>query len=307
MRGDDEQTSHMFSYVSPEQRVPADHPLRAIRALTDEALRSLSRRFAGLYSQTGRPSIPPEQLLRALLLQVLYTVRSERLLMEELNYNLLFRWFVGLNLDDPVWHPTTFTKNRDRLLAGDVAAAFFDAVAAQARQAGLLSDEHFTVDGTQLEAWASLKSFQRRDAAPGAPPDDPGNPTVNFHGESRRNDTHQSTTDPEAMLHRKGKGKEAKLAYLGHVLLDNRQGLVANVCATHATCGLGLTSALWPAETKARRSTERDIYHVGWMKTVGGLRKLRHRGVDLVDWQLTFAATAYNLVRLRNLLGATCP
>ena len=152
MRGDDEQTSHMFSYVSPEQRVPADHPLRAIRALTDEALRSLSRRFAGLYSQTGRPSIPPEQLLRALLLQVLYTVRSERLLMEELNYNLLFRWFVGLNLDDPVWHPTTFTKNRDRLLAGDVAAAFFDAVAAQARQAGLLSDEHFTVDGTQLES-----------------------------------------------------------------------------------------------------------------------------------------------------------
>ena len=161
MRGDDEQTSHMFSYVSPEQRVPADHPLRTIRALTDEALRSLSRRFAGLYSQTGRPSIPPEQLLRALLLQVLYTVRSERLLMEELDYNLLFRWFVGLNLDDPVWHPTTFTKNRDRLLAGDVAAAFFDAVAAQARQAGLLSDEHFTVDGTQLEAWASLKSVQR--------------------------------------------------------------------------------------------------------------------------------------------------
>ena len=155
MRGDDEQTSHMFSYVSPEQRVPAEHPLRAIRALTDEALRSLSRRFAGLYSQTGRPSIPPEQLLRAWLLQVLYTVRSERLLMEELNYNLLFRWFVGLNLDDPVWHPTTFTKNRDRLLAGDVAAAFFDAVAAQARQAGLLSDEHFTVDGTQLEAWAT--------------------------------------------------------------------------------------------------------------------------------------------------------
>ena len=155
MRGDDEQTSHMFSYVSPEQRVPADHPLRAIRALTDEALCSLSRRFAGLYSQTGRPSIPPEQLLRALLLQVLYTVRSERLLMEELNYNLLFRWFVGLNLDDPVWHPTTFTKNRDRLLAGDVAAAFFDAVAAQARQAGLLSDEHFTVDGT-LQALPQL-------------------------------------------------------------------------------------------------------------------------------------------------------
>ena len=176
MRGHDEQTQHMFSYLSPEQRVPADHPLRAIRTLTDQALRTLSRRFASLYAQTGRPSIPPEQLLRALMLQVLYTVRSERLLMEELNYNLLFRWFVGLNMDDPVWHPTTFTKNRDRLLAGDVAAAFFDAVRAQARAAGLLSDEHFTVDGTQLEAWASLKSFRGRDAAPSAPPEDPGIP-----------------------------------------------------------------------------------------------------------------------------------
>ena len=235
MRGHDEQTHHMFSYLSPEQRVPADHPLRAVRALTDHALKTMSRRFAGLYAKTGRPSIPPEQLLRALLLQVLYTIRSERLLMEELNDNLLFRWFVGLNMDDPVWHPTTFTKNRDRLLAGDVAAAFFDAVQAHARAAGLLSDEHFTVDGTQLEAWASLKSFRCRDAAPSAPPDDPGNPTVDFHGERRRNDTHQSTTDPEAMLHRKGQGKEAKLAYLGHVLLDNRHGLVANVCATHAT------------------------------------------------------------------------
>ena len=167
MRGDDEQTGHMFSYLSPEQRVPADHPLRAIRSLTDAALRTMSRRFARLYAKTGRPSIPPEQLLRALLLQVLYSVRSERLLMEELRYNLLFRWFVGLNMDDPVWHPTTFTKNRDRLLAGEVAAAFFDAVAAQARTAGLLSDEHFTVDGTQLEAWASLKSFQRRNDTPG--------------------------------------------------------------------------------------------------------------------------------------------
>ena len=178
MRGHDEQSTHMFSYLSPEQRVPADHPLRAVRALTDEALRTMSRRFAGLYANTGRPSIPPEQLLRALLLQVLYTVRSERLLMEELNYNLLFRWFVGLNLDDPVWHPTTFTKNRDRLLAGDIAAAFFDAVQAHARAAGLLSDEHFTVDGTQLEAWASLKSFRCRDAAESDPPDDPGNPAI---------------------------------------------------------------------------------------------------------------------------------
>ena len=358
MRGQDEQTSHMFSYVSPEQRVPAGHPLRAMRALTDEALRSMSRRFAGLYATTGRPSIPPEQLLRALLLQVLYTVRSERLLMEELHYNLLFRWFVGVNMDDPVWHRTTFTKNRDRLLAGDVAAAFFDAVTAQARTAGLLSDEHVTVDGTQLEAWASLKSVQRRDATPGEPPDDPGNPTVNIHGESRRNDTHASTTDPEAMLHRKGKGKEPKLADLGHVLLDNRPGLVANICATHApgtaereAAAVVLAASAPPGSTvgadkgydvasfvatvrglavpphvaqKARwsatdgRTTRHAGYHVsqrkrklveqvcGWLKTVGGLRKLRHRGIERVDWQLTFAATAYTLVRLRNL-GATCP
>ena len=336
----------MFSYLSPEQRVPADHPLRAVRALTDEALQTMSRRFASLYATTGRPSIPPEQWLRALLLQVLYTVRSERLLMEELNDNLLFRWFVGLNMDDPVWHPTTFTKNRDRLLSGDVAAAFFDAVQAHARAAGLLSDEHFTVDGTQLEAWASLKSFRCVDAAESDPPEDPGNPTVNFHGERRRNDTHQSTTDPEAMLHRKGKGKEAKLAYLGHVLLDNRQGLVANVCATHATgtaerdaAVLLLEASASPGSTvgadkgydvarfvadvrvqdvtphvaqKVRgsaidgRTTRHAGYHVsqrkrtlveqvfGWMKTVGGLRKLRHRGIALVDWQLTFAATAYN-------------
>ena len=357
MRGADEQTGHMFSYLSPEERVPADHPLRAIRALTDTALRSLSADFARLYSRTGRPSIPPEQLLRALLLQVLYTVRSERLLMEELNYNLLFRWFVGLNMDDPVWHPTTFTKNRDRLLAGDVAAGFFDAIRGQARAAGLLSDEHFTVDGTQLEAWASLKSFQRRDAEPPSP-DDPGNPTVDFHGESRRNDTHESTTDPEAMLHRKGRGKEARLCYLGHLLLDNREGLVANVCASHATgtaerevAATLLEASAPPGSTvgadkgydvarfvddlrvmditphvaqKAKysaidgRTTRHAGYAVsqrkrklveqvfGWMKTVGGLRKLRHRGVELVDWQLTFAAAVYNLVRMRNL-EATCP
>lgn len=183
MRGDAEQTGHLFSYLSPEQRVPVDHPLRAIRSLTDVALRAMSRRFARVYAKTGRPSMPPEQLLRAVLLQVLYSVRSERVLMEALQYNLLVRWFVGLNMADPVWPPTTLTKNRDRLLAGEVAAAFFDAVAAQARPAGLLPDEHFTVDGTQLAAWASLKSFQRRDAKPGAPPDDPGNPTVDFPGE----------------------------------------------------------------------------------------------------------------------------
>jgi transposase len=201
----------LFSYVAPEQRVPADHPLRPIRQMTDRALATLSRKFTALYSDLGRPSIPPEKLLRALLLQVLYTIRSERMLMEQLEYNLLFRWFVGLNIDDPVWVPTVFSKNRDRLLAGNVAALFFQAVLDEARARDLVSDEHFTVDGTLLEAWASLKSFKKvGEDAP--PPDDPGNPTVNFHGEPRSNATHASTTDPEAKLARKGSGKEAKLS-----------------------------------------------------------------------------------------------
>ena len=191
--------------------------------MTDTVLKTLSPRFARMYSEIGRPSIPPEQLLRALLLQALYTIRSERLLMEEIDYSILFRWFIGLSLDDPIWSATTFSKNRDRLLQGDIASAFFDAVLDQARAGDLMSDEHFTVDGTMLEAWASLKSFRRKDAD-SAPPDDPGNPTVNFHGETRKNDTHASTTDPDAQLYRKGQGKEAKLAYLGHVLLDNRHG-----------------------------------------------------------------------------------
>src|ERR1700716_2424834 len=224
MRGKDEQQLDVYSYVSPEQRVPQDHPLRPLRVMTDEALRDLQPRFNKLYAKTGRPSIAPEKLLRALLLQALYSVRSERMLMEQLDYNLLFRWFVGLNMDDPVWDATVFTKNRERLLAGDIAQAFFARVLAQARQRGLLSDEHFTVDGTLIEAWASLKSFKRKDAAGGPPPDDPGNPTVDFHGERRRNATHGSTTDPDARLFRKAKGHEAQLAYQGHVLMDNRHG-----------------------------------------------------------------------------------
>src|SRR5580693_7136729 len=228
MRGDDEQSGHLFSYLSPEQRVPADHPLRAIRVMTDEALRRLSPRFDAIYATTGRPSIPPEHLLRALLLQVLYTIRSERLLMEQLEYNLLFRWLVGLNMDEPVWVPTVFSKNRDRLLNGDIAEKFFAQVLKQARANNLLSDEHFSVDGTLIEAWASQKSFQRKDDDPAPPPDDPGNPTVNFHGEKRSNDTHQSTTDPEARLARKGSGHESKLAYCGNVLIENRNGLVVD-------------------------------------------------------------------------------
>ena len=211
MRGPDEHTSHLFSYLSPEQRVRPDHPLRAIRLMTDAVLRELSPRFDRMYSDIGRPSIPPEQLLRALLLQSLYTVRSERLLMEEIDYSILFRWFVGLGLDEPIWSPTTFTKNRDRLLEGDVAAAFFDAVRRQARQAGLLSDEHFTVDGTLLEAWASLKSFRAQGRRPTEPPDDPGQSDRRFPRRTRRNDTHASTTDPDARSARKGgrKGGEA--------------------------------------------------------------------------------------------------
>jgi len=234
MRGDDRGPDAMFSYIRPEQRVPADHPLRPIRAMVDGALRELSREFAPLYPTTGRPSIPPEKLLRALLLQLLYSVRSERQLMEQLDYNLLFRWFVGLSMDDPVWDATVFTKNRERLLRGDIARAFFERVLAQAQAQRLLSTEHFTVDGTLIEAWAGLKSFKRKGTPP-VPADDPGNPTVNFHGERRSNATHESTTDPEARLARTGHQHEAKLAYHGHVLMENRTGLVVDMGVTQAT------------------------------------------------------------------------
>jgi len=229
MRGPDHQQSAMFSYLSPEQRVPSDHPLRAVRQMADIILAQLTQVFSKMYSDIGRRSIPPEKLLRALLLQVLYTVRSERMLMEQLEYNLLFRWFVGLNMDEPVWDVTVFTKNRERLLQADIAKKFFEEVLQQAQALDLMSDEHFTVDGTLLEACAGLKSFKRVDDAEAPPPDDPGNPTVNFHGEKRSNQTHQSTTDPDAMLAKKGAGKEAKLSYSGHVLMENRNGLVADV------------------------------------------------------------------------------
>jgi len=221
MRGADQHQNHMFSYLSPEERVRKDHPLRAIRVMVDEVLRQLSRRFDSMYASVGRPSIPPEKLLRAQLLQMLYSIRSERLLMEEMDYNLLFRWFVGLNADDDVWDPTVFTKNRDRLLGADVAQEFLARVVEQARAQGLTSDEHFTVDGTLLEAWAGAKSFQAKDKKQ-SPPDDPGNPTVNFHGEQRSNETHESKTDPEALLACKGKGKESKLSYCGNLLVPQR-------------------------------------------------------------------------------------
>lgn len=236
MRGQDTQQAGLFSYLSPEERVPATHPLRPLRQYVDTALTALSPQLAKLYAHTGRPSIAPEKLLRALLLQVLYSLRSERLLMEELQYNLLFRWFVGLDLDAPVWDVTVFTKNRDRLLAGEVATAFFEQVLAQAKTHRLLSDEHFTVDGTLIEAWAGQKSFTRKTgAAPVPPPDDPGNPSVDFRGERRTNATHASTTDPEARLYKKAAGQEAKLCFLGHVLMENRHGLVMNTRLTSAT------------------------------------------------------------------------
>src|SRR5881392_2542327 len=233
MRGDDQQLqTGMFSYVALEDRIPADHPLRGVRKLVDAVLAGMSKEFDGLYSEVGRPSIAPERLLRALLLQVFYSVRSERLLMEQLNYNLLFRWFVGLEIDDAVWNHAVFSKNRDRLLNQDLAQKFFAHVKEQA--AGLMSDEHFTVDGTLIEAWAGQKSFRRKDDDD-RPSGGPKNPTVNFHGQTRKNDTHQSTTDPDARLFRKGPGKESKLVYMGHVVIENRNGLVIGCEVTKAS------------------------------------------------------------------------
>jgi transposase len=244
MRGNDDQQSSMFSYLSPEARVRPDHPLRAIRQLVDEMLGGLSPEFGRMYSREGRPSIAPEKLLRALVLQLLYSVRSERLLMEEIDYSILFRWFIGLNLDERVWDATTFTKNRDRLLAADVAKRFLAAVVAMARDKGLASDEHFTVDGTLLEAWAGAKSFRPKDERerPDSGDDDPGNPTVDFHGERRSNQTHESKTDADARLARKGAGKEAKLSYSGNLLVENRNGLIVN-------------AMVWPATGDAERTT----------------------------------------------------
>lgn len=262
MRGLDTRSGELFSYVDLEQRVPAKHPLRKIRQLVNDVLASLDAEFATLYSAFGRESIPPERLLRALLLQALFTIRSERQLMGQLDYNLLFRWFVGLGIDDPVWVPTVFTKNRDRLLDADVAAKFMSELLAHKEVRKLLSDEHFSVDGTLIEAWASMKSFQPK--APVATPEEPGgdppappatptsettaqtetktedqpmkerNAEVDFHGQKRSNETHASTSDPEARLYKKGKGKEAKLCFMGHALMENRSGLIVETETTQA-------------------------------------------------------------------------
>jgi transposase len=358
MRGIDHQQGDMFSYLSPEQRVRKDHPLRAVRAMTDEILERMSPLFDAMYAEGGRPSIPPEKLLRAQLLQMLYSVRSERLLMEDIDYSILYRWFVGLNLDERVWDATTFTKNRDRLLEAAVAKEFLAQVVEQARAAGLISDEHFTVDGTLLDAWASLKSFQPKDKQDGPPPDDPGNPTVDFHGQKRSNETHESKTDPDALLARKGKGKEAKLSYNGNLLVENRNGLVVNAELLQANGRSERDAALvmleqvpgderitvggdkgfdtaefidecrhmnvtpHVAQNTSRpggsaidaRTTRHAGYDIsqkkrkrieecfGWLKDIALLRKLKHRGLFKVAWIFTFAAAAYNLVRMRKLI-----
>lgn len=234
MRGADSKQEGMFSYVSPETRVPAKHPLRPIRAMVAGALVQMDRKLEKLYSETGRPSIAPERLIRALLLQVLYSIRSERLLVEQLEYNLLFRWFVGLSVDEPVWDHSTFSKNRDRLLEADIARELFEAIVEQARMADLLSDEHFSVDGTMIQAWASHRSFQPKDGSGGSGGAGGRNNMRDFHGEQRTNDTHASTTDPEAKLYKKSRGTTAKLAYLGHAVSENRHGLIVAAQVTQA-------------------------------------------------------------------------
>lgn len=359
MRSPDIQQGKLFCYVSPESRIPKNHPLRLIKEMVNACLRALSGEFSKMYSPIGRPSIPPERLLKALLLQVLYSIRSERALVEHLDYNMLFRWFVGLSLDEPVWDPSTFSKNRDRLIEADIAVEFLGKVIAMAEEQGLISKEHFSVDGTLLEAWASLKSFKPKDSPP---PEGPGlsggrNEEVDFHGEKRSNKTHASKTDPEALLAKKGKGKEAKLCYTGHALMENRSGLVINATVTQSTgtCEREAATEMLadsvdrvPATVGADKGydckrfvkdcrTQRITPHVAqkqhsaidgrttrhpgysasqrvrkrveevfaWAKTIACLRKVRYRGVAKVSWMFTFAAAAYNLVRIRNLGGVT--
>ena len=254
MRGGDERSGELFSYVDLEKRVRSDHPLRAIRTIANEALTALGREFAALYTPIGRPSIAPEKLLRAMLLQAFYSIRSERQLMERLEYDLLFRWFVGLGVDDATWDHSTFSKNRDRLLEGDIAAKLLSAVLAQSRVKRLLSSEHFSVDGTLIEAWASMKSFKPKDGSGDEPPAGGGrNAAADFHGQKRSNETHASTTDPDARLYRKGPGKEAKLCFIGHGLMENRSGLLVDACLSEADGHAERVAALHMIEPRADR------------------------------------------------------
>ena len=366
MRGDDKICGRFFSYIDLEDRVRADHPLRSLREIANTALAALSADFAALYSGMGRPSVPPEKLLRAMLLQAFYWVRSERQLMERVEFDLLFRWFAGIGIDDPVWDHSAFTKNRDRLLAGEIAAKFLDAVLSQPRVKRLLSSEHFSVDGTLIQAWASMKSFKPKqppnnDGGPSGGRGDGRNAPADFRGQKRSNDTHQSTTDPDARLYRKGPGMEARLCFIGHGLMENRSGLIVDArltrvsghaerlaaldmvqhvadrpCAVTLGADRGYDAADFVEElrginvrphvaqnTSGRRSAidKRTTRHsgyaasqrirkrieeaFGWIKTVAGLRQTKLRGLPKVDWAFTFAAAAYNLVRLPKLIGAT--
>jgi transposase len=366
MRGSDERSGALFSFVDLEARVRRDHPLRSIRRISDTALEALTADFTRLYSGIGRPSIPPEMLLRAMLLQAFYSIRSERQLMDRLDFDLLFRWFVGLGIDDPVWNHSTFSKNRDRLLEGEIATRFLAAVLAQPRVKRLLSNDHFSVDGTLVEAWASMKSFKPKTPGDGdggddvEPPSGGRNVEVDFKGQKRSNETHESTTDPEARLYRKGAGMEARLCFIGHALMENRSGLIVDACLTAADGHAERIAALAMIEPRAdrpggislgadkaydaedfvnelrsmnvrphvarntngRRSAidGRTTRHAGyamsqrirkrieeafgWTKTVAGQCKTRFRGKARVGWAFTFAAAAYNLVRLPKLLAA---
>jgi transposase len=359
VRGGDNRTGELFSYVDLEARVRGDHPLRVIRMIVNDALAVLEQEFAALYAPLGRPSIAPEKLLRAMLLQAFYSIRSERQLMERLEYDLLFRWFVGLGIDDAVWDHSTFSKNRDRLLEGDIAAKFLAAVLAQPRVKKLLSSDHFSVDGTLIEAWASTKSFKPRDGSDEPPGGAGRNVEADFHGKKRSNETHASTTDPDARLYRKGAGKEAKLSFIGHGLMENRAALVVDTCLTPADGHAERVAALHMIEPRADRpraitlgadkaydtedfvnelrsmrvtphvaqntsgrrsaidgrTTRHGGYAVsqrvrkrieeafGWIKTVAGQEKTHFRGIGRVAWAFTFAAAAYNLVRLPKLLA----
>jgi len=360
LRGKSTDQQAIFSYVTLEDRIPRRHPLRDIRKIVDKALKELSPTFDEMYARAGRPSIPPEQLIRAMLIQVLFSIRSERLLMEELDFNLLYRWFVGLSMDDQVWNHSVFSKNRDRLLLHDVADRFFDAIKGQAAAKRLLSQDHFTIDGTLIEASASLKSFRPKDEAP--PDDDEAgsgggrNEMVDFKGQKRSNETHESTTDPDALLARKGDGKEAKLCYAGHIMTENKHGLIVDTEMTRATgtaetdAGLEMLGRLPGLDLKTAgvdrgydnrrfvegsraanvtphvaqkqkyssidgRSTRHAGYaksqrrrklveeRFGWMKEIGGLKKLRHRGLAKVGWIFKFVAAACNVVMMRRLLA----
>ena len=360
MRGEERRQRAMLMIMEPGDRVPKEHPLRRVKELAEAALTQLSPLFDEMYSEIGRPSIPPERLLKASLLMALHTVRSERMLCEQLDYNLLFRWFLDLDVAEPSFDHSTFSRTRARLLEHDVAREFFTRVVAQARSLQLLSDEHFTVDGTLVEAWASLKSFKRKDQGPTQAPDDSGNPTVNFHGERRSNLTHQSSTDPEAKLAKKGAGKEAKLCYSANALMENRNGLLTEFAVQPAdgyaerksaramletalpdsrriTLGAdrGYDTAEFVASCRALKVTphsarnegraggsardRRTARHLGyavsqrvrkrveeifgWMKTVGNFRKTRYVGIGNNQLAATMVATAYNLIRIANLLG----